>query len=106
MESAISHTLHQKRSLNTAEYLSEMDLLNVEYALAKAKQASVRFTFTKKCRMCHKPIADKVRDKFNGDFCGVSQWGGMSPALCEEGEEFDLSGHGAGFREDIQKLIG
>jgi hypothetical protein len=37
-----------------------MDLLNVEYNLAKAKQASVRFTYTKKCRVCHKPIAEKV----------------------------------------------
>jgi hypothetical protein len=61
LESAISHTLHQKRSLNTAKYLSEMDLLNVEYALANTKKASVRFTFAKKCRMCHKPIADKVK---------------------------------------------
>lgn len=81
LESAISHTLHQKRSLNTAKYLSEMDLLNVEHALAKTKQASVRFTFTKKCRVCHKPIADKVPTYlFRFSWCSPTVWSATRPA--------------------------
>jgi len=81
LESAISHTLHQKRSLNTAKYLSEMDLLNVEYALAKTKQASVRFTFTKKCRVCHKPIADKVTSLLlRYSWCFRTEWCAIRPA--------------------------
>jgi hypothetical protein len=82
LESAISHTLHQKRSLNTARYLSEMDLLNVEYALAKTKQASVRFTFTKKCRVCHKPIADKVHSRSRRySWCFLTELFATKPAL-------------------------
>jgi len=37
ISSTISHTLHEKRSYQSAKNLSEMDLLNVECSLAKAK---------------------------------------------------------------------
>lgn len=60
LESAITHTLHNKRAYNTAKYLSEMDFLNVEYDLAKAKLASVRLTLKKNCKVCERPILDKV----------------------------------------------
>ena len=60
LESAITHTLHEKRSTDTAKHLSEMDLLNVEYNLVEAKRAYLRFTIKKKCCICGAHIADKV----------------------------------------------
>lgn len=60
LESAITHTLHEKRSNYAAKHLSEMDLLNAEYNLIQAKKAYLRFTYTKKCSFCDVPIADKV----------------------------------------------
>jgi hypothetical protein len=60
LESAIIHTLHEKRSTYTSRHLSEMDLLNVEYNLIQAKRAYLRFTYKKKCCLCDAPISDKV----------------------------------------------
>lgn len=61
MESAITNTLHEKRTNYTSKHLSEMDLLNVEYNLIQAKRAYLRFTYQKKCVICQTPIADKVQ---------------------------------------------
>ncbi len=60
MESAIIHTLHEKRTNYTAKNLSEMDLLNAEANLVKAKKAYLKFTYKTKCCICKTPIADKV----------------------------------------------
>lgn len=60
LESAIIHTLHEKRATYTSKHLSEMDLLNVEYNLIQAKRAYLRFTYKKKCCICDTPISDKV----------------------------------------------
>ena len=60
LQSAITHTLHNKRAYNSAKYLSEMDFLNVEYDLAKTKLASVRLPLNKTCKACTKPMLDKV----------------------------------------------
>lgn len=59
LESAIIHTLHEKRSTYTSKYLSEMDLLNTQYNLIQAKKAYLRFTYKKKCAVCDTPISDK-----------------------------------------------
>ena len=40
--------------------MSEMDLLDVEYQLAKAKKAHVKINATKKCLVCSRNIGDKV----------------------------------------------
>ena len=37
-----------------------MDLLTSEHNLIEAKQASLKFTYKKKCLKCDMPIADKV----------------------------------------------
>ena len=60
LESAIIHTLHERRATYTSKHLSEMDLLNVEYNLIQAKRAYLRFTYKKKCCICDTPISDKV----------------------------------------------
>lgn len=60
LESAIIHTLHERRATYTSKHLSEMDLLNVEYNLIQAKRAYLRFTYKKKCCICETPISDKV----------------------------------------------
>lgn len=60
LESAIIHTLHEKRTAYTSKHLSEMDLLTGEYNLVEAKKAYLKFTYKKKCLKCDMPIADKV----------------------------------------------
>ncbi|KRW98817.1 WD40-repeat-containing domain [Pseudocohnilembus persalinus] len=60
ISSTLSHTLHQKRTYQSAKNLSEMDLLNAEYHLVKAKQAYIKINTEKKCRVCTNPITNKV----------------------------------------------
>jgi len=62
LESAIIHTLHERRATYTSKHLSEMDLLTVEYNLIQAKRAYLRFTYKKKCCICDTPISDKVNN--------------------------------------------
>ena len=42
MESAIIHTLHEKRTAYTSKHLSEMDLLTSEHNLIEAKRAYLK----------------------------------------------------------------
>ncbi len=60
LKSVISYNLHQKRNLKCAKAMSEMDLLNVECNLAKAKKANIKITSDKNCCVCHRKIGDKV----------------------------------------------
>lgn len=73
LESAIIHTLHEKRTAYTSKHLSEMDLLTGEYNLVEAKKAYLKFTYKKKCLKCDMPIADKVFFKIILVFRRISQ---------------------------------
>lgn len=73
LESAITHTLHEKRSTYTAKHLSEMDLLNVEYNLVEAKRAFLRFTLKKTCCICNACIGDRVLYFLFVDFCRIPE---------------------------------
>lgn len=73
LESAIIHTLHEKRTAYTSKHLSEMDLLTSEYNLIEAKRAYLKFTYKKKCLKCDLPIADKVKNHFSVVFRGISK---------------------------------
>lgn len=60
LSSITSHTLNQKRNMKCAKHISEMDLVNVEYSLTKAKKANIKITTEKNCSVCHRRIGDKV----------------------------------------------
>jgi hypothetical protein len=60
LSSITSHTLNQKRNMKCAKHISEMDLVNVEYNLTKAKKANIKITTEKNCSVCHRRIGDKV----------------------------------------------
>ena len=60
LSSITSHTLNQKRNMKCGKHISEMDLVNVEYSLTKAKKANIKITTEKNCSVCHRRIGDKV----------------------------------------------
>ena len=60
LASITSHTLNQKRIVKCAKHLSEMDLLNVECNLVKARKAHIKITAEKNCSVCSRRIGDKV----------------------------------------------
>lgn len=60
LSSVTSYTLNQKRNMKCAKHISEMDLINVEYNLTKAKKANIKITTEKNCSVCHRRIGDKV----------------------------------------------
>ena len=105
LESAIIHTLHERRATYTSKHLSEMDLLTVEYNLIQAKRAYLRFTYKKKCCICDTPISDKVKLLLFLVLRGVSQCKCVPPGLCEEIKEYGVPSDQARLREVIQVLI-
>ena len=60
LKNVMSHTLNQKRINKCAKHMSEMDLLNVECTLTKAKKAHIKIHLDKNCSVCHRKIGDKV----------------------------------------------
>lgn len=60
LSNILSHTLNQKRNMKVAKHLSEMDLVNSDFNLAKTKKANIKITSEKNCSVCHRRIGDKV----------------------------------------------
>lgn len=60
LSNILSYTLNQKRNMKVAKHLSEMDLVNSDFNLAKTKKANIKITSEKNCSVCHRRIGDKV----------------------------------------------
>lgn len=60
LSNTLSHLNNQGRETALMKQLSETNLLDIEYELCRAKMANVRMTEGKKCRICEKPIMERV----------------------------------------------
>ena len=57
---ALSSSLHKKRNMKVARYVSQMDSLTTEFKLLQAQSAHVEITNSRKCELCNKVIGRTV----------------------------------------------